>query len=573
MIGTLCFTTFARADPRLLLVKIQGVRKTIKENIRAELAIESYKNKLLEDVQVSQLIFHAKEDIQAALEPFGYYTADIEIKRKKTNKYHRLTIKIKLNEPIKVQAIHWQIEGEGEHHPALIKLFETFPLHPGDTLKHEPYENAKRDLLATAYFSGFIKAEFSTHDIYINLETKQANIYLTLNTDRLYTFGEVDFSDTYFKDRYLNRFIPFKVGNPFQPDGLLALQRNLILSDQFSQIKIDQSPNELDATIPIHVELERAKPNKYTFGAGYGTDTGIRGVAGWERRWINRLGHRFSLQGNLSQVYNQGYAEYKIPGLDPIQDYTAFSASASEDEYSEKESEFWQLGISNKRNFNAWDRILSLYYRQERFKEFDNLLKNNEKLLLPTLELSRIEKDDPINPLDGYLIGMKLTGSIDTLFSDASFTQLTARLNWLKTLNRKHILLFRTQLGITAPKDVQKLPLSMRFYAGGDNSLRGFGYRTLPMSINKAGQNISVGGAYLGISSLEWEYRLKSPLGIATFVDAGNAFRGFDDTVEAGAGFGIRWHTPIGPLKVDLAKPLTKAADAWRLHVTFGTGL
>jgi translocation and assembly module TamA len=555
------------------MVKIQGVSSEIKKNIGAELNINSYKNELLGDEQFNRIVFNAKKDIQAALEPFGYYDADIKIKSKNTKKYHRLNITIKLNTPVTVSTFHWRIEGEGAHHSGLIKLFETFPLKSGDILLHDPYETAKRDLLATAYFSGFLKAEFATHEIHINLETHKADIYLTLNTDQLYSFGDINFIDPYFDLNYLKRFIPFKPHDAFQPDALMALQRNLTLSDHFSQVSIDQTPDDDNATVPLNIALERAKPNKYTLGAGYGTDTGIRGVAGWERRWVNRFGHRLGIQGQLSEVYNQGFIEYKIPGHDPVQDYIAVSASASEDEYSEKQTEYWQAGISEKRAYGAWDRIISLYYRQEQFKEFDLRLKHNEKLLLPTIEVTHLQKDDPINPLDGYLIGMKLTGSIDTLFSDASFAQVTGRINWLKTYKRKHSLLFRTQLGATAPQDIQRLPLSMRFYAGGDNSLRGFGYRALPSNTNSKGEQIAVGGAYLALTSLEWEYRIKSPFGVSTFIDAGNAFRGHDDTIEAGAGIGIRWHTAIGPLKVDLAKPLTKAANSVRLHITFGTGL
>ena len=574
LIGILCsLNTISVRAASPLKINVSGVDNIIEESIKEELKLsfESWSH-LSPETREARLI-EVKQRIAHTLEPYGYYSSNINLSYAVQPQHEILKINIELGPPVKISSFHWSISGSGEFEKDLNELFNTFPLSPGKILNHAMYEKMKREILATAYFAGYVKARFTQHDIYVDLKKHEAEIHLHLDTDQLYKFGNITFTDDYFSQYYLNRYVTFKPGDHFSPDALLTLQRQLTLSDQFSSIFIHQIPVETDPEIPIKIQTQRAKPNKYTFGVGYGTDTGARGQAGWERRWINRHGHRLLMQGSLSEVYNQGYIEYIIPGKNPIFDQITFSVNGVEDEFSENESRYWQWGLSEKKRLSEWERTFSLYYRTEHFSEFKDTSEKKEKLLLPSVELSRSKKDNVTNPTSGYFFNIKLIGSIDTLISDASFAQLTAKFNWLKTFSNQHALLIRSEWGFTAPDDISKLPLSMRFYAGGDNSLRGFGYRTLPINRNDSSQKVSVGGAYKAVGTFEWSYKIRHPFGISTFIDFGNAFLNRHDPIEVGAGVGARWHTPIGALKIDLAKPLTRGGNGWRIHVTFGTGL
>jgi translocation and assembly module TamA len=131
-------------------------------------------------------------------------------------------------------------------------------------------------------------------------------------------------------------------------------------------------------------------------------------------------------------------------------------------------------------------------------------------------------------------------------------------------------LLTRLDLGATWIDQKIELPASLRFFAGGDQSIRGFEYQALgPLNANGE----VVGGKQLIVGSLEYDFQVRDRWRVAVFVDSGNAF---DNTsafeFQHSAGIGIRWLSPIGQIRLDLAHPFD-AEDSFRLHITMGPDL
>jgi len=117
--------------------------------------------------------------------------------------------------------------------------------------------------------------------------------------------------------------------------------------------------------------------------------------------------------------------------------------------------------------------------------------------------------------------------------------------------------------------DFDALPPELRFYAGGDRSLRGFDYHEIG-EVN--GNGNVIGGKYLAIASGEYEYYFNKDWGAGVFVDAGDAFS-TRFSLNVGAGVGLRWHSPLGPVRVDVAFPVQSElpdTSSWRLHVLLG---
>jgi translocation and assembly module TamA len=131
-------------------------------------------------------------------------------------------------------------------------------------------------------------------------------------------------------------------------------------------------------------------------------------------------------------------------------------------------------------------------------------------------------------------------------------------------------ILFRTELGVTAEESFDELPPSVRFFAGGDNSVRGYDFEALG-PVDDAGEVI--GGSSLAVTSVEYEHRIKAKWSLAIFVDSGNAFEGSEFEPKTGAGIGTRWQSPLGPIRVDVAHPFDDTQDNWRLHITLGPDL
>ena len=116
-------------------------------------------------------------------------------------------------------------------------------------------------------------------------------------------------------------------------------------------------------------------------------------------------------------------------------------------------------------------------------------------------------------------------------------------------------VLMRTDLGYTEVNDVTELPASIRFFAGGDSSVRGFAYESLgPEDSNGE----VIGGRHLATGSLEYDHPLTEKWHLAAFTDAGNAFNDFDAfEPRHSAGIGIRWRSPLGPIRLDIARALS----------------
>ena len=154
--------------------------------------------------------------------------------------------------------------------------------------------------------------------------------------------------------------------------------------------------------------------------------------------------------------------------------------------------------------------------------------------------------------------------------SDTTFSQLTADGKWIRSVGRRQRLLLRGSLGAMAVDDFDQLPPELRFFAGGDRSMRGFDYQELGAT-NAAGKVI--GGEFLAVGSAEYEKFFSPKWGGAVFVDAGDAFRTSEFDLNVGAGIGVRWRSPVGMVRFDFAKPVVSdLADSIRFHITHRAG-
>jgi len=173
-------------------------------------------------------------------------------------------------------------------------------------------------------------------------------------------------------------------------------------------------------------------------------------------------------------------------------------------------------------------------------------------------------------PSRGSRIGVDLLGSADALGSDVSFLQARLAGKWVHRVSDAGRVILRGEVGSTLVDTVEDLPASKRFYAGGDQSIRGYGFEELGPT--DASGNV-VGGKYLLVGSVEYERRLFGKWGAAVFYDAGNAFNAIDEGFNHGTGIGLRWNSPVGPVRIDLAVALSKPGDPLRLHFVIGPDL
>lgn len=549
-------------------ITVSGVSKTIEDNIRANLTLTPEQSELETTSKIRQYEERVTQEVIKAIQPFGYYSPSIRLTTDANQK--TIAIQIDLGTPVRIQHITLEVVGEGKNDPRLKDIKQDFPLHIGEIFDHTLYEQGKKALLSSSIQNGYLDASFSVHRVEVNVDTASCELFLTLETKQRHYFGNVSYQETVLSEKLLDRYLPFAVGDIYAPEKVLTLQSRLAQSDYFSEVNVKPQTEAGINTVPIVVELKDAKPNRYLLGAGYGTDTGVRGKAAWTRRRLNSLGHRLNAEVRLSEVYDKYELDYIIPGKQPATDSVGIHGSYFEEEYTEKLSELYEAGITQVREIHNWQRKISLAYLHESYNAYITNEPIQSKLILPSITFIQTKRDNVAAPTRGRRIEINMRGSVDALFSDTSFFQAYLQCRWLHAFNDSLKALVRTDLGFTLPDDSERLPLSQRFFAGGDLSIRGYGYRSLPNEIDKDGNRLPVGGAYLGIVSFEVVKTIKKPFGVLAFVDAGNAFRTFADPIEVGTGVGVEWQTRLGPVKFAIAKPLNKDSEAWRVHASFG---
>ncbi|MFO0754779.1 MAG: autotransporter assembly complex family protein [Thermodesulfovibrionales bacterium] len=559
----------ARADP-VVHISVEGVEGDLLENILGYLSIEQHKKDAdLSEEDVRRLYEQAPEEIRSALQPFGFYKPDITSALSREEGAWRAHFQIAPGPAVRIRTIDLAVSGPGSGDPRLERLREDFPVKEGQVLQHEKYEKAKRMLQETAAERGYLDAEFLEHKVVVHREEYYAVVELHLATGPLYHFGEVTFHQEALRPEFMVRFLPFRAGDPYRISGLLDLQSALYESDYFSEVEVmPRKDLAEDLVIPVEVFLEPRKRQKYVFGIGYGTDTGVRGILGWENRRVNRRGHKFTAELNFSEIRGSLTSRYTIPMKHPVTDHFDISAGFSQDRTETSRSATRLLGVSYTQVRGKWQETFYLNFQQEKFTISDE--SGDSTLLLPGTNWVRVKADNRINTTNGSRLLLDLRGAHTALVSDTSFVQARVNAKVIRSLGSIGRIILRGDVGTTQAGDFSRLPPSQRFFAGGDQSVRGYAYNSLGP---ESAEGKVIGGKHLLVGSVEYEQHIVKKWSAAVFFDAGNALARFSGPLEQGAGFGVRWKSPVGPVRVDLAWALSKPGTPWRIHITMGPDL
>ena len=468
-----------------------------------------------------------------------------------------------------VTTVDLRIEGEAHDDPAFQDLARDFPVRPGAPLDHGAYQRAKEALQDLAQRRGYLDARITEHAIRLDLAAYGAEIVLHFSSGPRYRFGEIRFTPQPLDETFLRRYLNFGPGDPYLLSALLQLENALRDSDYFTDVEVRALRAEAaDGNVPVLVRLTPKKRSKFTFGLGYGTDTGARGSAGWELRRVNRHGHRVQTEVQAAESGASLSATYLVPGKRPSTDQYAFTASLDSEDTDSSESDTFKLGISQRLQKGELREERSLSYQREDF--VTGASRGSSNLLMPAISWSRTWADDPIYTRHGARISLELRGAAQHLLSDTSFAQATVHGKLIRPLGANGRVILRGDLGATYSGDFSALPASLRYYAGGDQSVRGYGYQELGPRDNSGAV---VGGRYLLVGSMEYEHRLSESWSGAVFLDSGNALDGFHEALHEGAGIGLRWHSPVGLVRVDLANAIDEPGKPWRVHLMVGPDL
>jgi translocation and assembly module TamA len=522
--------------------------------------------------EVQRLFDQGEQDIRSALQPFGWYNPVIKSELRGTPPDWTAIYRVDAGPPTSIARVDVQLQGEGSQSSKVAEARRRLPLHAGERLKHTGYENAKAQLLQSAYDDGYLDATFTVRQLRIDVASNTAEIQLTLDTGPRYFFGSVAIvQDKHLDDAFLRRYVTIQPDQPFDSSKVLGTQFALTDLDYFRLVEVEPQKDKADAKhrVPVVIRVTSKAPRTYRVGAGYGTDTGVRGLVGVELRRLNDSGHKLRIDLRPSQNISTGIGEYRIPVGHTPGDSIGFNAQGLVEDVRDINEHLYSFGTNYNRVHSSWQQTEYLNYVRDAFA-FSGEPQTVSRLLIPGISLSHTDVDDPIYPRSGWFGYIDVHGATSSLLSDSSFVQGLIRLRGVAPLGPSLRLLLRVEQGGSFVSKFDQFPTSQRFFAGGDESVRGYAYKSLGPRDDKGHV---IGGKYLTTGSVEVDYDVWKNYGVAAFGDIGGADDVPNVRLHAGAGLGLRYRAPFGAIAIDLAHPLEENATPVHLHVGVRVGL
>lgn len=563
----LLLTFFSLAARAGLEVNVEPENEQVKDNIQAFVGdVEASSRREME-----RLAAHSKEQANDAAQALGYYQSEIShrITGSRTNPV--LVLEVQLGEPVRLREVDIRVEGAGMGtEPFDLRGAQRGRLQPGDVLHHGHYEAIKSYMANQALRFGYFSGQFSQQRLLVNIEDNVADITLVYQTGERFRLGDVVFSETPFDDNLLQRMVDFRTGAPYDADLLAKLNRDLLASGYFENVLVSAPASRAEeGLIPVEVQIAERKPHSLGLGAGYSTDVGARGRISWTEHWVNARGHKRGAELELSLPRQALTGYYQIPLTHPQTNSVRFFGGWQNEDIDDIESQSFTVGAQHEKLLDSgWERIAGLRLEHERFSLGND--SGQSTLLIPGVSFQRTKSVGGIDPSRGYRLMLDLQGAKKGVVSDVDFARVFTTAKGLYTVEENHRFLARVGLGAVYTDDFEQIPPSLRFFAGGDQSVRGYDYRSLSPT-DDSGER--VGGRFLLDSSLEYQYEFIPKWRAATFVDHGNAMDSLAAARKTSVGVGIRWVSPVGPIRVDLAQSISDSDEGFRIHFSMGPEL
>jgi translocation and assembly module TamA len=510
----------------------------------------------------------APAEMRRALETLGYYRAEIEGSLAWRDACWHAVYDVAPGDPVRIQSIDLVLDPRLAGEARVQDVLAGLDLALEEVFSHGVYERAKTQLLEAAQGLGYFDAEFVRHRVEIDPQANTAAVQLTLESGPRYRIGVVDLQQRVLEAPLFRRFLEFAEGDAYDEAALAQTYRNIIGSDYFDRVLVVPDLDErVDGQVPVQVVATNVVRRSVVVGAGYATDTGPRTRLDLRYRYLNDRGHRATFNSLLSPVAGRIRAEYRLPYGDPNHEWLFVKG---EGQYENTDTfERLQRGVTLGRTLrrgSAWTETNYMEYTVEDFEVGEQ--EGTSQLLLLGSRWARTTSLETARPVRGYSVSLDVRGAARTLLSDNDLLQVIARGRQIVPLSDRFRLLARAQAGWTWQREFEDLPPSVRFFAGGDNSVRGYSYESLgPVEDDNV-----VGGRRLLTGSVELDAHIRPNWSAALFVDTGSAFDSTPD-FSTGIGVGARWFSPLGPLRVDLAHPLDGSGRAVRLHISLGPDL
>lgn len=510
-----------------------------------------------------------QSETERALRARSHYTPEFESALLRQEDCWQPTLRVTPGPITRLRDVSIEVTGPGADSETFTKPLREHRIKPEQPFNEGDYEALKQALRRSALESGYFDARFEQARVDVWPDEQAADVELTFVTGIHYQFGEirVNAEPAALSDRTLNELVELQTGTPYSRLEVERLRRRLLQAGYFEAVDVvPDIEGRSGQAIDVDVALDMRPQHEVSGGIGFATDFGPRLRANYDNRYLNRHGHRASARFNLSPVLQELQGDYSMPLRGETDGWLIFDAAVQHEKTDTAETLMQSLGARRVRS-GPWGTRLteSLHLQRE---DFDVASDDDVAwLVMPGVALSKTRQYQS-RPLEiGWRLDAQLRGATEPI-STTSFTQLYLRAAGAIPLGDKARMLARVEVGTTWADALADLPTSVRFFAGGDRSIRGYALDNLGPT--DADGEVR-GGRHLLVTSIELERLVSGNWSVAVFADTGGAFNKSREPWSTGAGLGVRWQSPVGPIRLDLASPLDDNDRYVRLHLGVGS--
>ena len=564
--------------------------------------------RVLPDIDVGDILNHgAYESMKTRISDaatnngfFDSYWRLHDVKVEEPQNKAKINLKYETGERYKLDEVEFKMSDPSKPLPIDLKILKTLaPWKDGADYTAWRVNGLANNLTNSRYFNYTLVDAIKPDAIVKPLELPD-DLQALVDQEKVAESAFADKTDV-AKTQLSDREVTQDVVNEDQFAGTQNTEASPVTRQLQVQQKEKESEEELkqaqareNKKIPVIVTLNADRLNSLETGIGYGTDTGVRLRSQYRRAIVNHLGHSFDANFELSQIRQSIDARYNIPYKHPLNDYFSLVAGYEREDRSDIGNDLGLViesavaGVDRiiKGSRKEWQHILGVRYRLDRVTQngaVDDIADIPDAFLIPGsnqqqqslllgYQATKTTSDNRVNPTQGFKQSYKIQLGSESLLSDTDMAIVNADWKALYSLgkNDDHQILGGLSLGYIFAKDFQLVPYNLRFFAGGDQSLRGFDYK----SLSPIEYGYKVGGQALAVGTVEYNYQFKDGWRAAIFSDFGNAYdKSYRNDTEYSLGLGIRWKSPIGPIRIDVASGVSDPDHPIRLHFFIGSQL
>lgn len=565
-----------KADYQVVIEAPAPLRKLVEEN----LALVKWRgNERIDREQLKRLFEESKAEIATLVATEGYYLAAIDARLDESGERWVARFTIEPNEPARVKSVDFQFRGglakaPAEETPGMAELKSGWLLPEGAVFRQGDWEAAKRKILQQLVVYRYPQAKLAASRAEVDVRSNEVKLHLDVDSGPPVLFAPLSVAGLRrYPEAVVVNLNPIQSGQPYSQAALIEFQRRLQETGYF--LRADVSAENVAiaadgaAVAPVVVSVEENPRQRVGLGAGYSTNTGYRGQVSYDRLGLFGSALRLKSALVLEAKKQSGQVEF----LFPVNERGARDSLSTLVKREDVQNETTRTtGLSATR---AWgqpelERSITFTYGRERKDVLNDLGIETafSQTLSANYSVTWRRTDNLLAPSRGYLLNLQAGAAPSRFLTTTPFARLYGKYAGYFPLGANNTAILRAEAGVVGAKDRTGIPADFLFRAGGDQSLRGYGYQELGVREGAA----VVGGRYLALAGAEvvhWLAPTHPAWGIAAFVDAGNAGdRPADLEPVYGYGLGARWKSPVGVVNLDIA--YGQQVKQARLHFSLG---